>query len=133
MTTNTTLALELNPAQLHVLIRALDTYVVDASTRAAEARENNGRTRFVPDEGIPARGLDVDKMNALIGNAESLVDVLVSLIPADEPITATYEDGTPIGRDTVQGFPVPGSTALHLRRQLDALDDPASRGISSAR
>lgn len=116
------LTLEINRDELQVLIAALDVYAGTTYLRSQEVR--HGDVATVPDEGLPAAGLDADRLMQLHFDAEKIVDRLLELIPPHETITATYEDGTPLGRDQVEGFPVPASSALHLRRPLD----PAESG-----
>lgn len=114
------LTLKIDRDELHVLIAALDVYAGTTYLRSQEVRAGDVVT--VPDEGLPAAGLDADRLLQLHFDAEKIVDRLLELIPAHEVITATYEDGTPLGRDRVEGFPVPASSALHLLRPLDPAD-----------
>lgn len=123
-------SIQLTPQQVHILLSALEAYTSHVSALSLEAGENNGKTLLVPNEGNPAAGLDVAKLDELFRGAETMMDNLLALIPDDQPITATYDDGTPFNRDSIEGFPVPVNQAIHLYRQLDALDDPAQRGIT---
>lgn len=111
------LTLTIDRDELHVLIAALDVYAGTTYFRSQEVRR--GEVVTVPDEGLPAAGLNADRLMQLHFDAEKIVDRLLELIPPQETITATYEDGTPLGRDRVEGFPVPATSALHLRRPLD--------------
>lgn len=124
------MTIELSPAQLHVLLSALEAYTSHVGELSQEAGLNNGRTGLVPNEGHPATGLDVGKLDKLFSDAEAMTDKLLALIPANEPITPTYEDGTPVDHDSIQGFPVPVDTALHMYRQLGPLDDPDLRDVA---
>ena len=127
MMPTTTVTLELDPPRLHVLIAALEVYGERMYSRADEARDTNGQMHTHLNHGIPAGGLDEAKLRELFALSETYLDELLGLIPDSEPITAVHEDGTPIDRTEVRGFPVSGSTALHLYRKLDELDDPALR------
>lgn len=111
-------SISLSQDEIHVLVRALDTYSGDAQLRSQEARETAGRMRTHLNEGVPAAGLDPDALYALSQAAERLTDRLIGLVPPGAPITALYEDGSPLPGSIVDGFPLPASSALYLHRPL---------------
>ena len=118
-------SINLSADEIHVLVRALDTYSGATQLRAQEARDTAGRMRTHLNEGVPTTGLNPDGLYALAQAAERVTDRLIDLVPRAATITALYEDGSPLAGSVVDGFPLPASSALYLHRPLVPTSGPS--------